>query len=456
MQQVMHRPHRTAAAPPMELSFSHIASILKAGALPPRSPSSTLHHVTSCNDDPNDPGSLRSIVAAQSTVSGDHIDFAQLGMMCSTITLNQGQAIEVDQDTLYLDGPGAALLTINANNASSAIYHFGAGTLYVSDLTIVDGQYIGSSLPTGGCIYSQSNVFLLESVVTHCNVTSSDVSKSAYGGGVYTRGGLTLFRSAISDSAAFSTNGADAAGGGAFVGGFFSSHYSTIDNNWANALGVAHSNSGGASVAGMADIEDSTISRNHAGYIGGLYVGPSGTVIANSTISGNVSTSSVGGAATGGGPFTVANSTIAFNRSIAGSFGNGLYAGGTLTLENSIIADNAGVPGTPDLDGGGLTVTGGHNLVASSTLVLSIGNGNIEGICPKLDPLLYNGGYTHTHGLNHASPAIDTGEAGNTTTDQRGAPRPTGVASDIGALERQPTDRDERILASNFDGFCDF
>jgi hypothetical protein len=55
---------------------------------------------------------------------------------------------------------------------------------------------------------------------------------------------------------------------------------------------------------------------------------------------------------------------------------------------------------------------------------------------PKLGPLANNGGPTLTVALLPGSPAID---AGNTllapVTDQRGFPRPAGLAADIGAFE---------------------
>jgi hypothetical protein len=55
---------------------------------------------------------------------------------------------------------------------------------------------------------------------------------------------------------------------------------------------------------------------------------------------------------------------------------------------------------------------------------------------PKLGPLADNGGPSLTMALLPGSPAID---AGNTSlapaTDQRGFPRPAGLAADIGAFE---------------------
>ena len=440
-----------AAALQATLPFARIATTLTPGASLPSNPSATPHHVTSCNDDPNDPGSLRSIIAAAGTVSGDHIDFAQLPMLCSTITLDSVHgALKILQNTLYLDGPGAENLTIDAGNTSQATYHFGAGTLYISGLTVANGQYTSSSLPTGGCIDSEGHVFLLESKVTHCTVKSTDLTTPAKGGGIYARGNLTLVRSTISDSHSKST-GAMTYGGGAYAGGSFFAHDSTVSDNEAVMAGALW-------VGGdIADIERSTFSRNQAAYVGAIeFAAATGATIANSTISGNTASLLYGGIWTGA-PLTLSDSTVAFNHVIAGpGVGSGLYSNGApLTLRSSIVADNTGqLQNNSDLSGpAGTQLTATNNLVVSSTLPLPLSN--IVDICPRLDVLTDNGGYTQTHGLKSASPAIDNGNAGNLTTDQRGAPRPSGIAADVGALERQPTDVEERILTSGFDGFCD-
>ena len=59
---------------------------------------------------------------------------------------------------------------------------------------------------------------------------------------------------------------------------------------------------------------------------------------------------------------------------------------------------------------------------------------------PKIGALAYNGGPTPTIALLPGSPAIDAADtAAAPPTDQRGAPRPFGVAADIGAFEFWPT-----------------
>ena len=55
---------------------------------------------------------------------------------------------------------------------------------------------------------------------------------------------------------------------------------------------------------------------------------------------------------------------------------------------------------------------------------------------PKLGPLANNGGPTLTMALLPGSPAIDAGDTSLApATDQRGFPRPAGLAADIGAFE---------------------
>ena len=55
---------------------------------------------------------------------------------------------------------------------------------------------------------------------------------------------------------------------------------------------------------------------------------------------------------------------------------------------------------------------------------------------PKLGPLTNNGGPTLTLALLPGSPAIDAGDTSLApATDQRGFPRPAGLAADFGAFE---------------------
>ena len=154
--------------------------------------------------------------------------------------------------------------------------------------------------------------------------------------------------------------------------------------------------------------------------------------------------------------------TLAFNWASGGSGGAGGFPG---------VGSNhgpAGAPGTngPSLGGGGIRVSGawlvntllatnapgsncsgtisdaGHNLSSDASGAFT-NTGSLNNTDPKLGPLANNGGPTLTMALLAGSPAIDAGDsAAAPATDQRGFPRPAGLAADIGAFEygsRMPT-----------------
>jgi hypothetical protein len=245
----------------------------------------------------------------------------------------------------------------------------------------------------------------------------------------------------------------------------FSSNYSTISFNSAEASQTGeYALGGGVATHGYAaTIVGSTVVGNTAERGGGIFfnLGLSAlpAVITNSTISGNTGTFGFGGIY-GGVPLTVRNSTIAFNAAPLGvGFGGAglnVFSGAPLTLQSSIIADNWGPQGPSDIAGsGGSVITAGssHNLVTSSTLPLPA---MTLQDCPKLQPLAKNGGPTLTHALHHSSPALDNGNnTAGLVTDQRLAPRTVNGVEDIGAVEWQASDIDERIMANGFDGLCD-
>jgi hypothetical protein len=401
--------------------------------------------VSTCADGGS--GSLRAEIAGAS--DGSTIDLTALN--CSVITLTQG-AIDVTHD-IYLQGPGASSLTIDADRQSSVFYHTGSGTFRISGLTITNGYYVGSH-PFGGCIYSVANVYLTGTTVTGCTVASND-STAALGGGVYTRGDLTLSVSTISGNTAIGggLGTAQAFGGGAFAFGKFASYNSSVDNNQASQGFSGHyAFGGGVAVGSSATISGSTISGNRAGAAGGIYIRMNGNggsaTISDSTISGNVADARYGGIFTQL-PLTMLSSTVAFNSAQASG---GLGFVGPITLRNSIVADNVDSFGQSDVNGLG-SITGSNNLVTSSPGAMPPDTINA---CPRLDPLALAAGGTAVHALRHSSPAVDQGgDPGSLEFDQRGGPRVVNGRMDIGSFELQTSDKDETLLANGFDGLCD-
>ena len=211
------------------------------------------------------------------------------------------------------------------------------------------------------------------------------------------------------------------------------------------------------------NLSNSTVSGNSALQGGGINSGGGQgfgeTVrIINSTISGNTAPGGQGGGIQNTENLTLENTTVSGNRS---KFGGGIIqTSGTLRITDSTIAFN-----TAQQPGGGIFVNSGaptfKNAIVSnnqsdfagfkncSRSVTSEGNNLERGTScgfsepgdknadPRLGELANNGGPTNTHALLRRSPAINAGGTPFPATDQRGIPRPQGIANDIGSFEKK-------------------
>lgn len=404
------------------------------------------------NLDDNGAGSLRQAIEDANAAAGaDTITF-QAGLT-GTITLTTGQ-LEIT-DSVDIQGPGAAALTVSGNNASRVFYLYSSATtiaVTLSDLTITGGN---DSIGAGVVCFDED--LTLDGVTITGNTSTGD------GAGLWADGfnmDLTIRDSVISGN----TSGGD--GGGIYIedtGGPLLIQRTSITGNDAAGSG------GGVYFYDPDDpvtVEDSTISGNSSGAAGGgiyLYSPDDGAwTLRGTTVSGN-------NAQAGGGVFlyspdhggSIENSTISGNQATAGD-GGGIYlynlynfslqhvtvagntasgSGGgisvvdaTLPAGNLIVGDNTA--GTDDDLSGAFDLA--NSLVESpgSATINDLG-GNVLSQDPQLGPLQNNGGTTLTHLPAITSPAVNAG-SGAFAADQRATARPVGAAVDMGAVEVNP------------------
>jgi hypothetical protein len=346
------------------------------------STSDTLHTTFARND-----FTLRdalSVSAWLTTATVDQIEFASgLG---NTITLG-GTALSITS-SVEIIGPGADLLTINANGASQVIainINNAALDVTIRGLTVKGGNLNGTFEGSG--IYSYENL-TLDGVVVKDNVGGRS------GGGLFQgAGNLTILDSTFDNNSALW-------GGGAALQttGNITIKNSTFSNNDA----VTQSGMGGSGGGGGLYLKNNSSS--------------SPAQITNSTFSGNVAQAWVGGIVLDNAYAVFTNDTIVFNNGAATTGGIWRYSGG-LTLHNTIVAKNT-IGGSTNSDiAGTLVASSSHNLfgagVNGQTLTGAanqLGTPSVP-IDPKLEALADNGGSTWTHKLENDSPAIDAADA---------------------------------------------
>jgi parallel beta-helix repeat protein len=198
---------------------------------------------------------------------------------------------------------------------------------------------------------------------------------------------------------------------------------------------------GGLYDYGTATLNDVTITNNSSvGDGGGVATSDGGSVtLTNCTIAGNTSGGDGGGVANAAtGSAVLIDCTVSGNSSATAA--GGVYLAGAGTLENTIVAGNT-ASGDPSDIGGTGGASGSNNLIGTggSDGLTTGGIGNIVDVAnPGLEPLADYGGPTDTMALIPDSPAIGAGIAlSEISTDERGAPRSTIGAIDIGAFQDQ-------------------
>lgn len=396
-------------------------------------------------------------------------------------TIGQALAVAADGDTIRiapgtynenllwaniditLIGTAGAASTIVDGGAAGSVAEVPPGTT-----AVIEGLTLRNGTATqGGGIHSRGALTLRNSTV------SGNVCNGGYygsGGGIASTGPLTLVNTTVSNNSALSYRG----GGGIFAtAGVVTISDSRVTGNstsygfggagagicavYGTSLTLTNCTVSGNTIGAFSGgygagvftyktplfVNSSTVAGNSTSYLGGgIFAYKSNpTVIRNSTISGNTGT----GLLTYGGqpyPTSVLNCTITNNTSDfrAGGFSHDLSV--TAQVRNSIIAGNlGGTSSSPDLDGAFATL--GHNLIGDA----SGGTGFVNAVAgdqvgssavpinPQLQPLADNGGPTFTHALLPNSPAVDAGDPALFEPLDQRGVPRPAGASDIGAFE---------------------
>jgi hypothetical protein len=304
------------------------------------------------------------------------------------------------------------------------------GALANEGLAVIEGSTFSGNVASGG-----AGLF----AYTTLGAVDAPAGGTASGGAICNEGELTVRASSFLGNKAQGGNGGD--------GGSANNH------PMRGGTGGAGGDARGAAVYGSIQADftvlvNCTIAQNSA--VGG-----------DGGAGGDGGFSESGGSGGGGGSAGEAvsgwltNCTVAWNTGQGGSGGHGGAGGSGPPGPPPNPPGPAGPAGTNGAAGGavagqcvntiiaynspsncsGTTGDAGHNLSSDASCAFT-SSGTMNKTDPKLGPLADNGGPTLTMGLLPGSPAID---AGNTSlapaTDQRGFPRPAGLAADIGAFE---------------------
>ncbi|MEQ1761709.1 MAG: FG-GAP-like repeat-containing protein [Pyrinomonadaceae bacterium] len=379
--------------------------------------------VTNTND--AGPGSLRQAIADSSgNLQHDIITFdSDLFSSPQTISITTGELVVLSdvnpQNAVYYNvsivGPGADLLTLDANNQSRILRKAsGGGELEISGITVTRGF-----ATQGGGVYSEGSLVISNAVIANNTAAGAEDGPGQFyagrGGGIYSPY-LTLVNTVVRDNIAtgirrtsenpqFGDSGSAGAGGGVFVSSFVGPPQivnCTFVRNLAQGFDAPQPPSdrragGGGSAYGGAlyasfgvTIVNSTFLDNSAiggdgissvwpsdgGQAWGGALRASGPVIMNSTFTGNLGQGGDSGLSTvnpansldgeealGGAVYgdpKLVNVTITDNAVIGGSgrnggrgLGGGVYAGDNeFRVANSTITGNRAVGGTGNLVNG--------------------------------------------------------------------------------------------------------
>jgi uncharacterized delta-60 repeat protein len=374
--------------------------------------------------------------------SNDTIEFAS-SLSGQTITL--GSTLPALSTNVAITGLGSTNLFLSGAEQYRVLQVNQGVTASISGLTIEHGQT--SDINGGGAIYNAGTLTLSNSTLDSNLATNLNGG----GGGISNFGTLTVNGSTFTgNSTQFTITGFTITGNSG--GGI--SNFGTLTVNGSTFTGNSAYYGGAINNLGTLTVSNSTFASNSALKADGGAIDNSGALtVSNSTFAGNSAYGRGGGIENPSSEASIlTNVTIAYNRcntSGVGYQGGGLSGDTDLTLNNTIVADNINQPSTsssptPDDIAGAVNSASEYNLIGtggSGGLQNSVNGNQVEVANPGLDSLPNYSAPKQTIALLPGSPAIG-GVPANTTgtpaTDERGFPRNTAAATDIGAFEVQP------------------
>jgi hypothetical protein len=355
------------------------------------------------------PGSLRQAIFDANALSGsDTINF--LSGLSGTLALTAG-SLPIST-SIAINGPGSSVITLSGNKASG-VFSAAAATL---DLIAIAGLTI-----TG----SNNSAVVIGSKVTLSDCVLTGNSTGGQGGAarITSTGSLTAVNCTFSNNTA-------SFGGGAILG------FGVQTNTITGAIPLT--------------LSGCTISNNTSPIYGAVLIlngeANASVKVVNTTICNNTTDGNGGAFAISAvsGSLEITNSTVAFNTAApnSGTILIGSSNGYPVVLQSSVVSQNGSAGATQIVTSG---MVGAKNSSLGSVVGISaysdLGGNRPIGENPMLAPLAANGGPTMTNALLPGSPLMDAGiNLTGLTCDQRGTgfPRVIGMATDIGAFERQP------------------
>ncbi|MCP4124806.1 MAG: HYR domain-containing protein, partial [Bacteroidetes bacterium] len=390
--------------------------------------------ITVTNSNDNGPGSLRQAILDAAPLDVIHFDASTNS---NIILLTSGKILINKHLTLV--GNGIDNTIIDGDNTYRVIEISDLSgnipqsypIVRIEGMTIQNGYAVD---PDAGPLslnnYGGGIQALGTAVIKDCQILSC---QAQFGGGIMSLGraiGITNTR----------ISGCDAEFGGGMMSDTAFINTSTIELNTST-----RSHGGGIMANGKIILTNSTINNNHSAENGGgIHHEYYPLMIINCTFYENTADGNGGGLSlVPGGTTTLTSTTISGNGAVSGG---GVYIDPTSTsltlFNNSIIYGNT-ASSTDGPDGWGeradIDQNSSYNYVGDIDdfrMPTIFALQNKYEIDPVINPLADNGGLTKTMALLCGSPAINTGDPGLTSDDQRGEDV-YGTRRDVGAFELQ-------------------